>query len=167
MIQTNKRITDGLYKRLRIAGVDVWIEDGVLLSSGDSQAQQIIDAYTVADFIAERQRECLAIAKALRDRVVAAVSAGEMASWAVKRAEAQAWTATQDPDQAPLLQLEAAARGVSLADIATRVLGNAAAYAQLEAAISGRCGAHRDALSACASFDEVAAYDLNAGWPAV
>ena len=39
--------------------------------------------------------------------------------------------------------------------------------AGLEAQIGGTDGKHRDALTACATFDDVAAYNWRSGWPEV
>lgn len=141
--------------------------DGVWVSSDDAAVQSIIDSYTVAQAIAARQAECLAIAKGLRDKAISGVSAGEMAGWPIKLAEARAFAADPANAQTPMLSAEAAARGVTVAELVTKVGGNSARFAALEAAIGGADGRHRDSLSKLTTFDAVAAYDLTAGWPAV
>lgn len=157
----------GLHDAVRAAGH--WLEqrDGVWVSSDDTAVQAVIDGYTVDDAKTVRKAESTAHAKTLRDRVVASASAGEMASWPIKRAEAMAYSQSGNGADAPMLSAEAAARGVTLPAIIARVAANAALFAGLEAAISGADGKHRDAIGALTSFESVAAYDLTAGWPAV
>lgn len=141
--------------------------DGQPVSANDEACQAIIDAYTLQHYIAERQAESLAIAKRLRDAAVASVSAGEMAAWPIKRAEAVAWAASGDPAHAPLLAAEAAARGITLAAMMAKVGANATHFAALEAAIGGADGKHRDALAELTTWAAVRDYDLTAGWPAL
>lgn len=90
-----------------------------------------------------------------------------MASWPIKRAEAARFAETADPADAPILTAEAAARGIPLADIVTRVQANAVQLAMLEAAISGIAGRHKDAVRALDTFEAVLAYDWQAGWPVI
>lgn len=160
----------GLAERLAEQGITLDQRGGQWLASSPA-AQVIIDAYTEADALAwakaARKGESLAIAKALRDRVVAAISAGEMAAWPIKRAEALAYAQSGDAAQAPLLSAEAEARGITLPAMLAKVQANAQAFAALEAAIGGADGRHRDALDALGSVQDVLAYDLTAGWPAV
>lgn len=129
--------------------------------------QAIIDGYTVAQAIATRQAECLAIAKGLRDKAISGISPGEMAGWPIKLAEAQAFAADPINAQTPMLSAEAAARGVTVAELVGKVGGNSTRFAALEAAIGGADGRHRDALARLTTFEDVAAYDLTAGWPKV
>lgn len=106
-------------------------------------------------------------AKALRDRVVGAYSAGELASWSIKLAEASKYALTGQASDAPMLSAEAQARGIELLALVQKVGGNATTFAGLEAAIAGADGKHRDAIKALSTFDEVAAYDYLTGWPEV
>lgn len=160
----------GLAKRLRDNGLGLIVEfsegGGQITSTPDDlAAQAVIDAYTVADEQDYLCAEVSAMAKQLRDRAVADVSAGEMASWPVKRAEAAAYLASRNPGDAPMLSVECAARGISLDAMVAKVEGNAARLAQLEAIIAGVDGRHRDALRACNTFEALAAYDYTTGWP--
>lgn len=157
----------GLHDAIQAAGHWLAQVDGVWMSNDDVAVQAIIDGYTLEQCKATKQAESLRIAKELRDKVVASISAGEMASWPIKRAEAMTYAASNNPEDAPMLSAEAAARGVGLAEIIARVQGNANRFAALEAAISGADGRHRDAITALQTFEEVSAYDLSAGWPAV
>lgn len=105
-------------------------------------------------------------AKSVRDTLVANISAAEMASWPIKRAEALAYQASASAADAPNLALEAQARGIALGDLVTKVLDKAAALSALEAAIAGRCGALQDAARAVTTVAELAAIDIESGWPA-
>lgn len=135
---------------------------------GDEWTQQfeVIDiAMPLADKRAEIKREADAIARAKRDDVTTAFSPAEMASWAIKRAEALAYQASGNAADAPSLAMEAAARGVSLGILVSKVLAKSTMLAALEATIAGRCGAIQDTATAATSEAELLAIDLTAGWP--
>ena len=100
----------------------------------------------------------------LRNKVLAGTSPYEAASWPLKVAQALQYTADQKAS-VPILEAEALFRGVTPADIATRVLRNAQALGGLEAALSGVAGRHRDAIKALDS--NVTEYDWRGGWPEV
>lgn len=156
----------GLHARIAAAGHWLQSIDGVWHSSDDAAVQALIDGYTVADSQSDVCARINALGRQLRDSAVAGVSPAEMASWPIKRAEAIAYTATGNAADAPMLTAEAAARGVTLADIVARVQGNAAALSMLEAMIGGTEGKHRDAVKALTTFEAVLAYDYSGGWPA-
>lgn len=122
----------------------------------------------LADAQAARTAECDRLAKAKRDAVVANISAAEMASWPIKRAEAKAYqaagAAATDAD-APNLAIEATARGITTATLVTKVLAKSAMLSQLEAGIAGINGKHNDAIASLTTSDAVEAYDITAGWP--
>lgn len=99
-------------------------------------------------------------AASLRDAAVEGVNPAEMASWAIKRAEALAYDGTAM--SCPMLAAEAAARGCDVAVIVGRVHANAGALSALEAQIAGVAGRHKDAVRSAA---EPAAYDWSVGWP--
>ncbi len=162
-----KECGPGLHVAIAAAGLSLVEEDGQWVTDDEDGVQAIIDGYTVAQAIAARQAECLAIAKGLRDKAISGISAGEMAGWPIKLAEARAFAADPAGAQTPMLAAEAAARGVSVAELVGKVGGNSARFAALEAAIGGADGRHRDALAKLTTFDDVAAYDLTAGWPKV
>lgn len=157
----------GLHAAIESLGHWLRQVDGVWVSSDDAVVQSIIDSYSVAQAIAVRKAECLAIAKGLRDKAISGISAGEMAGWPIKLAEARAYAADPATAQTPMLSAEAAARGVTVAELVGKVGGNSTRFAALEAAIGGADGRHRDALARLTSFEAVAAYDLTAGWPVV
>jgi hypothetical protein len=90
----------------------------------------------------------------------------EMTSWPIKRAEALAYQVSLAAADAPTLAIEAAARNVSLNEIANRVSANAMYLTSMEATISGVAGKHRDAVNALADVASVDAYDYSADWPA-
>jgi hypothetical protein len=51
--------------------------------------------------------------------------------------------------------------------LVAKVYAYAEMASMLEAAISGTCGKHKDAIRACADFDEVIRYNYMADWPPV
>ena len=103
------------------------------------------------------------LAKQKRDSVVAGISPAEMASWPIKRQEAEQFTGADA--SAPLLSAEAQSRGIATAAMVQRVLANGAALSALEAVIAGNSGRHRDAVNALTDYDAIANYDYSAGWP--
>jgi hypothetical protein len=137
------------------------------VASDEAAVQASIDSYTLAQAKAEKKSQSLAIAKSLRDKVVAAISPGEMASWPIKRDEAIRYSQTGNAADAPLLSMEAQARGITLAAMMARVAANSASFAAAEAAIGGADGKHRDAIDALTTFEALAAYNLNTGWPEI
>jgi hypothetical protein len=100
-----------------------------------------------------------------RAKVTGRSSPQEMASWPVKLDQARAYQTTPLAAAAPMLAVEASARGVTLADIVNRVLANASAYSDAEARIAGVSGKHKDAVRALADVAAVRAYAYLAGWP--
>lgn len=157
----------GLHEAVRAAGYRLEQINGDWMADDPVAVQAIIYGYSVAQAIAHRQAECLAIAKGLRDKAIAGISPGEMAGWPIKLAEARAFAADPANAQTPMLAAEAAARGVTVAELVGKVGGNSARFAALEASIGGTDGRHRDALAALTTFEAVAAHDLTAGWPVV
>ena len=157
----------GLHAKITKLGYNLREENGTWVSSDDVAVQAIIDSYTLAEAQALKANEVLEKAKALRDKAVRAISAGEMASWPIKLSEAAKFAASGLPADAPMLSAEASARGITLAALVAKVGGNASTFSTLEAAIGGVDGKHRDAIKALTTFDEVSAYDYSAGWPGV
>lgn len=164
----------GQHKAVEDAGLTLVQHEGEWVASDEAAVQAILDGYTLDQAKAAKCAEVLAYSKSLRDKIVASVSPGEMASWPIKRAEANAYNA--DPTAAcPMLTAEATARGITLADLITKVNGNASYFAGKESAIGGNDGKHRDAINAisvvggdeAAAFAAVEAYDFSTGWPAV
>lgn len=156
----------GLHEAVKSAGYVLEQLNGVWHADVPTSVQSIIDSYTTADAIAYRYKECLTIAKTLRDKAVAGISSGEMAGWPIKLSEARAFVA--DPTvNTPMLTAEANARGISVADLVVKVGGNSSRFAALEAAIGGADGKHRDALSRLTTFEEINSYDLSVNWPEV
>lgn len=164
-ITTQKQIDDALLGKITAAGLAIWIEDGVVRSTDDATVQAIVDAYTLAEAKLALSAKVALLAKTKRDGIVATISAGELASWPVKLAEASAYARTGDPADAPLLTIEATARGVTLADLMAKVAGNAQTFAALEAGIAGTDGRHRDAIAALPDWGALYAYDYTTGWP--
>jgi len=161
------KMCDALARRIAAAGHWHCVEDGVPISSDDVAVQAIIDAYTLDDAKSDKCAEVSAYAKILRDRVVGTISAGEMASWPIKLSEAAKYLQTGDETVAPMLSTEAIARGITLAQLVTKVDGNAAQFSMLESLIAGTDGKHRDAIKELTQFADVIHYDYSAGWPGV
>lgn len=157
----------GLHDVIRRAGHWLHQHDNIWISSDDAAVQALIDGYTLEQTRAAKSAEISIYAKALRDKVIASISPGEMASWPIKLAEAAKFAASGNPEDAPMLSAEAQARGIGLADLVGKVGGNASGFAALEALIGGTDGRHRDAIKACSTFEEIAAYDFSSGWPEV
>lgn len=157
----------GLHIAIHAAGHWLAQVDGAWRSDDDEAVQAIIDGYTLDQAKAEKSRDVTLHAKALRDKVVAAISPGELASWPVKLSEAAKFAGGANAAQCPMLAGEAAARGITLAELVGKVGGNAAGFSALESAIGGTDGKHRDAIKALTTFAEVCAYDYSAGWPVV
>lgn len=145
----------------------VWYENGVFRCSDEAAAQAIIDAFTLADAAAELKGDVDRHAKMLRDRAVAHVSVGELSAWSIKRAEAAAFASSGNAADAPLLNAEAQAAGITLAALVARVQTNVTHFAGLEAQIGGQRRRHRDSIDAIATFAALRAYDISTGWPAV
>ena len=156
----------GLHAAIRKAGHSLYQENGEWIASDAVAVQAIIDGYTLAQAQALKQSEISAHAKALRDKAVSNISAGEMASWPIKLAEARAFAANPaSPTQ--ILSAEAAILGITVADIVGKVGGNASTFSALEAQIGGVDGMHRDAVRALTTFEAVNGYDFSGGWPAL
>lgn len=162
-------IEKGAYLHAKIRGAGHWLreENGVFVSSDDVAVQAIIDSYTLAEAQSSKCNEVSEKAKVLRDKAVRSISAGEMASWPIKLAEAAKFSVTGLDADAPMLSAEATARGITLSELVAKVGGNATGFAALEAMIGGVDGKHRDAIKALTTFEEVSAYDYSAGWPEV
>lgn len=157
----------GLHDAIHVQGHSLSRLDGAWVADDETAVQAIIDAYTVAQSAELIASAIDAHAKALRDPVVANISPAEMASWFIKRAEAIAYTASNNAVDAPNLNAEAQARGISLADLVVKVGTKGASLAQLESVVAGVCGKHVDAAKACATFAELFAYNWRTGWPEV
>lgn len=154
----------GLHDKLAALGITLTQRDGVW-QSDSGFAQAIIDGYTLEETQNEVCDAIEAFAAELRNMHVKNISPAEMASWSIKLAEAAAFVASGNPASAPLLSIEATARGCTLADLIGKVNGNATGLAALEAAIAGTSGKHRDAVRALTTFADVLAYDWHTGWP--
>lgn len=161
----------GLHEAIRKAGHWLREESGVWVSSDDAAVQAIIDSYAAIDPLIEiKQAKCAEVsakAKRVRDRVIASISAGEMASWPIKRAEAALYGQTGNPADCPSLIMEATHRGITLDDLVLKVNSNAARFMWAETVIGGTDGKHRDAIGALTTIADVTAYDFSAGWPEV
>ena len=119
-----------------------------------------IEFATLAEAQANRIAVVDAAAASLRDRVTAGISAAEMSSWPLKLAEAQA-------GGGPMLTLEAGYRGISEAELVTKVLDKATQLSTFEAQIAGIAGMHNDTIDALTTIEGVCAYDMRSDWPEV
>lgn len=126
----------------------------------EGNTPEVDDAPPLDMALADKLAAINAHAWGLRDAALAGVHPGEAASWSSKLAEALRY-----PDAAPMLEAEAAARGVPLHALVAKVRSNADALSAREAQIAGIAGRHRDAVRALATGDAVMAYDHMTGWP--
>lgn len=165
----------GLMDDINAAGYHVNQHDGVLIgvrtSDGatgpdiDTAIMTVTGAYPVSSSAAYVCKLIEALATAKRNMIVAAYSAGEMASWPIKRTEALAYNVSGNIGDAPNLSAEAIERGVSLPILAGKVLADASRFANLEATIAGVSGRHRDTVRSLTTHEQVMSYDFNTGWP--
>ncbi len=130
--------------------VDVPNEDYSVLMQAQSAGKRIVFDEALDKPVAADQpppSASAAIATKLTDinasceAEIAAISAGypssEVLSWPKQEAEARAWTADNQA-VTPLLDSLAAARGISKAELASRVIAKADLFAQLSGAIIGK-----------------------------
>ena len=153
----------GLHAAIKAAGHSLSQLDGAWISSDDAAVQAIIDGYSLAQAKAEKKRDVSAKAREKYDLVTAGISAAEMAGWPVLLSEALSYRA--DGTVGAAIQVEATIRGITVADLVTKIEGNAAAFHGARAAIAGTDGKKRDEVDALTTFESVAAYDVTAGWP--
>lgn len=165
MINFNGRNCIELQDKIRAAGYWLAEVDGVWQADDADAVQAIIDAFDVAALVNTLSKKIEALATSKRNAVVAPFSPGEMASWPIKRAEALAYQASGNAADAPNLNNEASARGITLAALAGKVLVDAARFAGVESAIAGTSGKHRDAVRALTTHADIMAYDYTTGWP--
>ncbi|GEM_PF-6964897 len=148
------------------------LANGVVTRTKDTVAMSAAEIAADKDSaLTEALEEVRMIAKFKRAEIVHDASPYEAAGWSLKRAEAMAYDTarnatppTHSPALAPMLAMEATVRGVTLDVIVDRVIANATALSQAEAAIAGSEGKHSDALKAFATAAEIRTYDATAGW---
>lgn len=150
---------EGLVKAIADAGHWVYVEDGVYITSDDDAVQAIIDSYPLSAQIDEKCAEVEAYAAKLLDAAAMGKSALQLAYEPIKKIEADALA---KGGAAPTLAAEAAARGITVEELAAKVLSKSDTQAQ----IVGVAGKHKDAIRALTTFEDVRAYDYSVGWPA-
>ena len=143
----------------------VRVSDGATGPDIEAAVQQIDNDYPVTATAEHVCKAIEALATAKRNAVIAPYSPGEMAAWPIKRAEALAYQASANTADAPNLQAEANARGVSLSTLVGKVIADAQRFSAIEAAIAGTSGRHRDAVKALTSHAQIMSYDYTTGWP--
>ena len=89
--------------------------------------------------------------------------AGERDSWAKQEAEARALLASSTAST-PLLSAIASARGIAVADLASRVVAKADAFAAAAGAIIGHRQALEQAIHDAENTAALQAIDITAGW---
>ncbi len=161
----------GLHQAIAAAGYTLAQHNGIWESNNDAAVQPIIDGYTMTNVANDIKAQIDLHAAALRQKVTATVSPAEMASWPIKRAEAEAYQAN-NAASTPFLSAESTARGITLAALAALILNNATTLQSMEAQIAGNSGKHRDALTAIAAdttktFSSLLTYDWSMGWPVI
>ena len=157
----------GLHRAINAADHSLRQINGEWVTDDEVAVQSIIDGYPLSMTIAEFKGKVDVYAASLRDKAVSGISPGEMASWPVKKSEAEAYNLSLDPADAPTLNAEATARGATLQSIVNRVIVNSAALTALEAQIAGVAGMHKDVIEAMQDFSAIVSYDYKTGWPNV
>lgn len=161
----------GLYAAVIAAGHHVEHTHAGSFADDAQAVQQIIDGYDIAAALASAKaqlsREIMLHAKRLRDLVIETISAGEMASWSIKKAEAERFGVDGTLPEFALLTLESQQRGIPLVDLVAKVRANASRFESAEAAIAGADGRHRDVVAGLVTIEDVANYDYSGGWPEV
>jgi hypothetical protein len=122
-----------------------------------------IEFGTLEEALTFATRQSDAYAAYVRSTFLAPASPYEAASWSLKLAEAQG----HGISPTPMLDIEAQARGITTADLVTKIISKAQALAGLEAVISGTNGRHNDAIKLLTDIEEVKAYDWRGGYPDV
>jgi hypothetical protein len=165
MIQTDKRIDDALYALLLAAGVQVWIEDGVLMSTDDAVAQQVIDAY---DPIPEAKAAKSNSIQAERERIKAdgyVVQGNRFHSDRDSRIQ-QLGLVIMGANIPPGLMWKAMG-GVFVEMTPALALAIFQTTAANDAALHAYGEQRRAELVSLQTLAEVEAFDVTAGWPAV
>lgn len=155
----------GLHSYISAAGHTLAQIDGAWVADDEAAVNALIASYPLTHCQAEIVAAIDAHACALRESVVAGISPAEMASWSIKQREAMAYQASAQASDAPLLSVEAQARGVLLSTLVEVVAAKGAQLAMLEAVIAGVSGKHADAVRACTTFEAALVYDWRTDWP--
>lgn len=141
------------------------LSDGATGQDVDDAVAQIDAEYSVASAAEYVCKNIEALATQKRNIVIAPFSSGEMSSWPIKRSEAILFKQTNNPSDAPYLANEAVIRGITLETLADKVIADATRFSNVEAAIAGTSGRHRDSVKALTTFEQVANYNYKTGWP--
>lgn len=165
IIYTEKGL--GLHNKIVRAGHWLIESNAGWQASDEAAVQAIIDGYSIGECKQEIQSRIDEHSANLRNKVTKGISPAEMASWSIKRDEAKKYKNTAQLGDVPTLEIEANARGVTIAVLVEKVIGNANQLAMMEATIAGVAGKHRDALSTKTTFADVLAYNWQTGWPEV
>lgn len=126
-------------------------EDAVLLGRLE------LPAHPEAQLIAAKQDRLTAIngaCDAVLSSIVQTYPAGEISSWAQQVKEAEALAADPDTD-APLLTAVAEARGITVSELAGKVIAKAGAYALVAGQIIGKRQALESAIEAAETAEAV------------
>ena len=141
--------------------------NGVWHTSNDIAVQAIIDGYTLQQAKDHIKKLIDLYSASLRNALVAGISPGEMASWAIKRTEANLVGFSLNPADTKTLSDEAFHSGETVAAIALRVKANATSYLTSESFYSGRGRFHKNAVQALLTFPAVNNYNWSTGWTLV
>jgi len=151
----------GLHIKLAAAGFACGHYNNVFRTAhekDEAAVQAIIDGYTLDECKAYIRGEIDELMRQKLDAMIAGRSPLEVAYFPTKAAEADA---LGKGGAAPTLEKEAVARGITVEQLAAKVLENT----DMQAEIVGVAGKHKDVLGALTTFAEVLAYDYRVGWP--
>lgn len=162
-IKLHEKVAAAGHRMLEVTDAETgeasWVTDD------DAAVQAIIDGYTLDETKAEVLEKLELFAKELRDKAIQNVSALELSQYTAKASEAKAFQASQKDSDALALRTESMARGITLDELAAKVLDKAGATATMEAEIAGVLGKHKDVVRSFVSFQDVLTYDYDQGWP--
>ena len=139
-----------------------WFRDGNIPNPPDAIVEYIL---SIAEVKASKKEEIDKFAATLRSLFLPNISTIEMASWSIKQQKASEFIASSGVTINPILQIEASARGITVASLVNKIINKATLVSQLEATVSGLTGKHNDIVLALTTKQEVIDYNFKIGWP--
>ena len=136
-------------------------------SSNPETAQAIVASYSLAEAKDALKSRVAEIARLKLDEQAArsGYSMSEIATWADKERAARQFLGPDPLKRVPdALVLEASAAGLTVAELADRIVTNASLWRAESAAIMGARTRLRTSIDAIASLEEAARFDVRVGW---
>jgi len=148
------------------AEVEWWIrvdEDDLRVTAYLNPTEPIT---TLERAIAQTQTAIQNHALFLLEAAVEGYSSVERDTWFGKESEAIKYKASNDPNDAPYLSIEAEAAGIPLSAIATIVIDKATALKLYTSYVLGNRAFHYRTVAAYTTIEQVLEYDFSGGWAA-